>query len=162
MISLDWQKPAHEGSPQGVGSTKAPMDPLAAGLLAFMATGVLAMVGTWFLVQLPMVPADEGTSMGLLVVLFVLLFGGFVIYRLVAPEFREGRYRKAFFQLACLTLLLLLAACLAVALPWGLAWLISRSPWIGSALQGLFWLAMSANLIQFFWKSWRTRSRKSA
>jgi len=128
------------------------------GLVAIGVSGVLAMVATWFLVDLYPIPDDDAIHLGVLIFCFVVFFDVLLIYRIARSEIRQGQRMGAVKWAAGLILLGLPVAAAAGSLPWLLDRLYAALPWMSGIHWGLLlaWLAI-ANV---FWQ--RRRARKAS
>jgi hypothetical protein len=123
-------------------------------LIAFCASGVLAMIATWCAVELYPASSDDAAQ-AFLGFSFVMFLDAFFIYRLIVPEFRKGHRIVATKWLVGSILLGLLVA----AVVGGGIFCLTRwgpdDPWFVGILVFLA-LGFIGSLVRS-WKRWRSR-----
>ena len=121
-------------------------------LIAFCASGVLAMIATWYAVELYPASSDDVAN-AFLGFSFVIFLDAFFIYHLIVPEFRKGHRLEATKWLVGSILVGLLVATVVgggifFLTRWGV-----DDPWFVGILVVI---ALIPSLVRA-WKRWRSR-----
>jgi hypothetical protein len=129
-------------------------DSMTSILIAFCASGVLAMIATWCAVDLYPASRDDVAN-AFLGFSFVMFLDAFFIYNLVVPEFRKGHHIEASKWLVGSILVgLVVAAVVGGGIFFLIRWGVDDT-W----LVGILWVVSPAFSLVRAWK--RRRSRRA-
>lgn len=122
---------------------------------AILASGLLALVATWFLVNYSPIPDDDAINYGL-IGFFVVSLVYFFVFQAIADLKRMDPRILVIKKSVRLLLLGLLVASVVGSIPWLWSRLVVAMPW----LPNVFWLFVLLSYLPgliALWKRWRAR-----